>query len=155
MNYKNFREAQQEAFNKLPIFYAFGEKQFTEQLEKRGIKREEAKDKLFRFGDTGGFYLKTDAEQVREVLKRDFAGELREVMEADHDFAYEAFEYEMFNHEYPINWEGDYDVCSCFGSIEWSEEKDGVDYLQEIGFTAGVIAQYVNARKYVMGAQEW
>lgn len=33
------------------------------------------------------------------------------------DFWESAFLYEMFNHEYGINWQADYDVCSCFGNV--------------------------------------
>ena len=37
-----------------------------------------------------------------------------------------AFLYEMFNHEYGINWQADYDVCSCFGNV--SGVRDYTDY---------------------------
>ena len=42
------------------------------------------------------------------------AKELNEAMK-DPEFAKSAFRYEMDNHEYAINWEGDADVLSCFG----------------------------------------
>ncbi len=38
------------------------------------------------------------------------------------DFWESAFLYEMFNHEYGINWQADYDVCACFGDV--SKVKD-------------------------------
>nr|DAG22210.1 MAG TPA: hypothetical protein [Caudoviricetes sp.]DAG32340.1 MAG TPA: hypothetical protein [Caudoviricetes sp.] len=33
------------------------------------------------------------------------------------DFWESAFLYEMFNHEYGINWQADFDVCGCFGNV--------------------------------------
>ena len=73
----------------------------------------------------------------------------------DLDFAYSAFEYEMYNHEYPINWQGDWDVCSCFGHCEYDDSKYGKDYLAELGFNDLVIAQYYRASKTVRANGEW
>ena len=145
MTYREITEKHQEEFNKLPIFFAFGKEQFERALAERGIKVEEARQHIYRFGDTGGFYLKKDAPQIHAFLAQDFARELREMMEADLSLAKEAFEYEMANHEYPINWEGDYDVCSCFGNIVFDEEKTGMDYLEELGFSKEVINVYYTA----------
>ncbi len=44
-----------------------------------------------------------------------------------------AFLYEMGNHEYMINWQADWDVCSCFGECTYGESKDYRDYLKEMG----------------------
>ena len=38
------------------------------------------------------------------------------------DYWKNAFLYEMYNHEYGINWEGDYDVCACFGGARGFNE---------------------------------
>ena len=76
-------------------------------------------------------------------------------MENEDGFAYEAFEYEMYNHEYPINWQGDWDVCSCFGHCEYAEDKDGTDYLTDIGYSQKVINEYRRAAKKVYNAMEW
>ena len=45
--------------------------------------------------------------------------ELNEAMK-DPEFAKSAFRYEMDNHEYSINWDGDSDVLNCFG---WTPES--------------------------------
>ena len=150
MRYVDYRAEKQAEFDKLPIFFAFSNKQFEEQLEKRGIKVEEAHEHIYRLGDTGGFFLKKDAEQVKAVMCRNDNAELRQMMEADLDFAREAFEYEMFNHEYAINWEGDYEVCGCFGHVEWEEWKDYKDYLKELGFSLAVMRVFMQARDYVI-----
>lgn len=65
----------------------------------------------------------------------------------DKDFAISAFEYEMRNHEYAINWQGAYDVCSCFGHCRYGENKGYTDYLKEIGYSDDVIQCYKEAKK--------
>lgn len=154
MNYQEWKEARQAEFNKLPIFYAFGEAQFKEQLEKRGIKRDEAADKVYGMG-AGGFFLKTDKAIIEAYFAKDTDKELRGMMEADADFARDAIEYEMRNHEYPINWEGDYDVCSCFGNVEYGDDKYATDYLSELGFSNKIINIYQNAAKKVRDEIDW
>lgn len=45
--------------------------------------------------------------------------EIKEAMK-DPDFAEPAFRYEMDNHEYAINWDGDDDVLGCF-NLEYED----------------------------------
>ena len=155
MKYKDYTKAKQEEFNKLPLFWAFSNKQFEEALAERGVAVADAKEHVYRFGQTGGFYLKKDAPIIHEYFKKDRDKELRDLMNADAGFAFEAFEYEMLNHEYPINWEGDYDVASCFGHVEFSEEKTGADYLKELGYNEQVLEQWHRARKKVISSRDW
>lgn len=104
MTYKEYRDKRQAEFNKLPIFYAFSNKQLEEELRKRGYETlEEGCKEIYKLGSTGGFYLKKDANIIREYCSKDRDAELREMMKANHDFAKDAFVYEMLNHEYPIN----------------------------------------------------
>ena len=71
------------------------------------------------------------------------------MMEKNKTFARSAISYEMRNHEYGINWEGDYDVCSCFGQIDFDENASGADYMKKLGFSDKVIAIYNTlARKF-------
>jgi hypothetical protein len=139
--YKAWREARQAEFNALPIFWAFSNEQLEKALAARGFKLEEAGRVLYRFGN-GGFYLKTDHEKIKEFMEKDSAGELRELMESDEQFAREAFEYEMWNHEFAINWQGDYDVCECFCPCEYGEMKNGAAYLREGGYSEKIIKIY-------------
>ena len=154
MKYVDYKEKKQAEFNALPIFFAFGHEQFRQQLEKRGVDYMEAKEHVVAFG-YGGYYLKKDASVIDEYLAKDHGAELRELMENDLHFAREAFEYEMANHEYPINWEGDFDVCDCFGRIKFDEEKDGIDYLQELGFSEAVQKVYIAAREHILRTMEY
>lgn len=155
MKYTDYIKTRQQEFNDLPVFYAFSDKQLEKQLAERGIKLEDAGKMIYKLGGTGGFYLKKDADVIKAYFEKDRDAELRGMMEKDLSFAYEAFEYEMYNHEYPINWEGDYDVCSCFGGIKYGEEKYGSDYLKELGFSDAVIKQYIKAGHTVQKSVDW
>lgn len=141
MNYTEYRKQNQEEFNALPIFWAFSNDQFEKAMNERGLTMKDT-DKIYRFGN-GGFYLKSDADKIREwANKKD---ELPELMQ-NHDFAVEAFRYEMNNHEYAINWQADWDVCSCFGRCEYGECKGYAEYLTEMGYGNDVIKAYSEAR---------
>lgn len=144
MTYKEYRDKRQQDFNSLPIFFAFGKEQFREQMEKRGLTVDDT-DKIYALG-AGGYYLRSDADVVRSFF--DAPKELPELMK-DPDFAEDAFAYEMKNHEYWLNDQGDWDVCSCFGSCEYDYGKDATDYLREIGYGDSTIEAYKIARTEV------
>lgn len=144
MTYKEYKDQAQAEFNALPIFWAFSNDQFMEEMKKRSsaLTIEEAAKLVYRFGN-GGFYLKTDAQIIHDYMEK--PDKLHELMK-DPEFAEDAFYYEMANHEYHINWEADYDVCSCFGHAEYDDNASGVDYLTAMGYDKETIKAYYNAR---------
>lgn len=142
MTYDEYKQQRQDAFNSLPIFFAFSKEQFKEAMESRGLTVDDT-DKLYSFPG-GGFYLRSDADIVRAFFNK--PDPIKELMN-DEGFAESAFYYEMANHEYHINWQGDWDVCSCFGNCEYDEEKTYVDYLKEEGYSDKTILAYHRARK--------
>jgi len=154
MTYADYRIKNEKEYSALPIFFAFSEKQLEEEMNKRGLTLNDT-DKIYRLNNLGGFYLKSDADVIRAFFKRDKYSELRNLMENEDGFAYEAFEYEMYNHEYPINWEGDYDVCSIFGDCEYGDGKDWVDYLREGGYSNKVMKEFNRAAKAVRANDCW
>lgn len=128
--YEEYRNKRQEEFNALPIFFAFNNEQFKAEMEKRGLTENDT-DKLYKCAG-GGFYLKEDSPKIKAFLESET---LEERMKKP-DFAIQAFEYEMENHEYAINYyQGDWDVCCCFCSKEpeYADDKDYADYLREDG----------------------
>lgn len=143
MTYQEYREAKQKEFNALPIFWAFGKEQFRQAMEKRGLKETDT-DKIYSLGG-GGFYLRSDAEIIRAYFSK--PDELKTLMQ-DKDFAVSAFYYEMGNHEYHINWEADWDVCSCFANteLEYEDSKTYVEYLKEAGYDEKVIGYFREAK---------
>lgn len=140
MTYKEYKDARQGEFNALPIFWAFSNKQFEEAMQERGLTMQDT-DKVFSLGH-GGFALKRDKEAIRAFLNKE--DPLPNLM-ADPAFAEDAFYYEMCNHEFGINWQGAWDVCSCFGNCEYVDGKSGVAYLDDMGYGREVLAAYNRA----------
>ena len=63
----------------------------------------------------------------------------------DFEYCKSAFLYEMFNHEYGINWQADYDVISCFKRISYKDEGT-MNYLERSGFTEVQKKAYIAAK---------
>lgn len=107
--YDEMRKRQQEAFNKLPIKFAYGEKQFKEMLKEFGIEGNPA-NKLFRMTIGGGYYLKTDADQIR-AWQRATTKELADAIAEDttgEGFISEMFYSELSDHEYNYTMDDEY-----------------------------------------------
>lgn len=74
----------------------------------------------------------------------------------DPEYMESAFYSEMSNHEYYINWQGDWDVCSCFCKCEYGSDKTYQDYLKEGGFSEEIITAFETARrKYIKACNEF
>lgn len=114
--YLELMKKHQEELSNFPIAYAFDEKQLKEALEKLGAKKEECVS-VTGYGD---IMKKSDAPKFVGMLKR-HKQELHELLK-DEEVAMEAFLYEMDNHEYAINYDGDGDVLGCF-SLEYEDLK--------------------------------
>lgn len=142
MTYKEFVDKKQNEFNALPIFFAFSNEQFKKAMEERGLTENDI-DKIYRLGNTGGYFLKSDLKIINGYYNK--PDELPELMK-DVKFAEDAFECEMANHEYAINWQGDWDVCNCFGTCEYDECKGYAQYLRSMGYSDEVIQAFRNAR---------
>ena len=152
ISYKDYRAIQQKKVDELPIFWAFNNSQFKEEMEKRGLKEDEY-DKIYRLPMPGGFYLRKDAEIIRAYFNG--TDDIEKLMN-NKTFAYQAFSYEMDNHEYCINrYQGDYDVISCFFNCDWSDEKTYIEYLTENN-RADLIPTYERAKKsHYKRAEKW
>ena len=124
--YEELSERQRKEFNDLPITYAFSDEQLKEALDRLGAKDISECCTIFGHGD---IVKKEDASKVIETMKR-HNKELHEAMK-DPEFAYDAFLYEMCNHEYAINWSADEDVLSCFGMTEIDLEKLGLQCVYQ------------------------
>lgn len=107
--YSKFRERQQQEVNDFPIAYAFNDQQFQEALVKLGAKSTKECVSVFGHGD---IVKRENAPKLIAMLENHTV-ELHEALK-DKEFAYDAFLYEMNNHEYCLNWDGDDDVLGCF-----------------------------------------
>lgn len=108
--YLDLQKKQRKAFEEFPIAYAFNEKQLEEALEKLGATKEECVSVF----DHGDIVKRTDVKRLIAMLERQRDELIRRILD-DEEFAEAAFLYEMDNHEYAINWDGDADVLDCFG----------------------------------------
>ena len=108
--YLEMRERHLRDVNNFPIAFAFNEKQLNEALEKLSVK---SIDECCTVHNCGVIIRKRDFKAYKDMAIN-HEKELNEAMK-DPEFAKSAFRYEMDNHEYAINWDGDSDVLSCFG----------------------------------------
>lgn len=136
--YLDLQKKHQDELTNFPIAYAFSQQQLEEALVKLGAKKEECVTVMGH----GDIMKRTDAPAFHEMLRRQ-TRELHEAMK-DKDFAEAAFLYEMDNHEYAINWDGDADVMACFGY-----DYEELDKL-------GLRDAYLKARRqHMKHAEEW
>ena len=70
MTYQEYQAKRQEECNALPLFFAFSNEQFKKHMEERGLTENDT-DKIYRLGDTGGFYLRSDAALIKEYFQND------------------------------------------------------------------------------------
>lgn len=98
--YDELRKRQQDEFNKLPIKFAFDDKQFKKGMEDLGLKETDT-DKVVGIG-YGGFMKKDDINSYKEILDKHYK-ELQEEIKKDltgEGFIKDMFVSEMINHEY-------------------------------------------------------
>lgn len=103
--YQQLKERTQAESKAFPVAFAFDDKQFKEGMEKLGLLPTDT-DKIYKLGDTNGFYKKTDAEALFAMLDRHEA-ELKEAIAGDitgEGFILDMFSYELANHEYVITY---------------------------------------------------
>jgi hypothetical protein len=97
--YPELRARHQREVNEFPMFFAFSKDQFAEGMRKFGLTPDDT-DKIYKLGNTGGFYLRTDGKRLHDMLEQ-HTQELEAAMK-DKFFAVGAFRYELNNHEYCV-----------------------------------------------------
>jgi hypothetical protein len=99
--YQELKEKHQQEVNQFPMAFAFSDKQFTEGMAKLGLTPEQT-DLVYKLGDTGGFYRRTDAPALHELMDR-HERERQAALDSDQtgaDYIMQMFCYELVNHEY-------------------------------------------------------
>lgn len=136
--YLELQKQQRKELEDFPIAYAFNEEQLKQALEKLNATKKEC----VTVWDCGDILKRSDVPAFKEMLKR-HREEIHELLK-DEQAAEEAFLYEMDNHEYAINYDGDADVLACF---DLSFKK-----LDEMGLRDA----YLRARnRHMKNAEEW
>lgn len=129
MTYAEYTAQKTQEISELPLFWAFS----TEQLEKALAERGATIDDVMRIDSCGTLVLKKDWETVKAYLSQP---PIIDELMRDHDFAVEAFSYELRNYEYCYNlYQGDWDVINgIFGNVEWlGDDAEYFEYLTAIG----------------------
>lgn len=106
--------------------------------------------------DTIGFGYYADAEFVkRHVELYDELNIAFGRTTHDYNFWFGAFKYEMENHEYVINWQGDYDVLNVFGTIDYAATQRSLsECFEKLCFTEEQKRAYLDARESLLSEQE-
>ena len=131
--------------NEFPFGFAFSNSQFDEMMSEWGLNSQTDLDKIVSIG-AGGFVQKKDIKAMNEMFTRhkkelkEFKKNIKELENGFYD--------EMCNHEYGINCQGDYDVLSCFGNIEYHDNVNELEmYFDELGFNDDERKAYIKASK--------
>lgn len=96
--YTDLKSKHQSEVNAFPFGFAFNQSQFDEMMKKWDLKPTDIREILSIGG--GGYIRRDDAKAMHEMFER-HETELKAAMQ-DYDFAFEAFNYELANHEYCI-----------------------------------------------------
>jgi hypothetical protein len=108
-SYSDMKERHQQEINAFPMVFAFNDKQFEEGMAKLGFTPEDT-DKVYKLGNTGGIYRKSDSHALRELLER-HEKEMRDAIDSDttgNGFILEMFSCELDNHEYIVSGDASY-----------------------------------------------
>lgn len=121
--YPKLINANRKELDSFPIVYAFNEKQLQEGLKTLGVDSVKECTTVFGHGD---IVKKDDAGKFIDMLER-HSKAIKDLIISDEQIAEAAFRYEMDNHEYAINWDGDDDILRCFGLDYDDLEKYNLD----------------------------
>ena len=111
------------------------------------VKEHEKKIKGLHYDPAGFCYVKDKEFVKRHTELMDTLSALRKEMEQNYDYLKSAFKYEMYNHEYAINWQADWDVLSVFGNVQYKDTDDLNFYFDQLKFTDEQRRAYRDARK--------
>ena len=124
---------------------------FHDDAERQAFK-DKVKD-LFYNPICFGYF--TTPEPIEHMMKLQAALRAsRDAIEQDYKYMKEAFLSELYNHEYAINWQGDWDVFSNFGHVEYGDQKGAADYMNELNFTEAQKKAFWDARREYYARQE-
>lgn len=104
--YREMKNRHQKEVNEFPMFFAFNEEQFAEGMRKLGLEPEDT-DKIYKLGNSGGFYRKTDGKALVDMFNRHEKEKAQAIAEdtTGKGFIFDMFLYELANHEYCITYE--------------------------------------------------
>lgn len=120
--YHDLKKKHEKEISDFPIAFAFNDKQLKEALEKLNADISE----VCTYLEIGDVIRKKDVPAFKNMLLR-HRDEIYIFLTNNKQDAYEAFRYEMENHEYAINWDGDADVLGEFNLTEKKLHEFGLN----------------------------
>lgn len=72
----------------------------------------------------------------------------------NYEYMKAAFIKELWNYEYMINWQADFDLFSAFGRVTYRENKTAADYMEELKFTEAQKKAFYDGRSEYYKAAE-
>ncbi len=112
--YVEFLKKQERTFNALPLAYAYSEEQLKDAMKKLGVS---SPDELLR-GPSGCLFRKQDRELIHNTIRK-LDTELKECLHESYSFAYDAFKYELGNHEYCITYDAGDALTALSLNYDW------------------------------------
>ena len=143
-NYYNMRE------DYVSMFGNFNDPKFTAKYQKQTADMIPDSISFCYYPKEKEAFVRHHMELYLKLCKR------RNEQRDNFEYQKGAFLHEMYNHEYGINWEADYDVLSCFGRIEYpGDGNESLDaYFDALKFTDTQRSAYLAARsEYYAHAQ--
>ena len=140
--YLELQKKHQKELNDFPIAYAFSKEQLEEALIKLGVK---STDECVTITGYGDIVKRENAPKFKAMLKR-HTKEIHDLLQNNEQDAEEAFIYEMDNHEYAINWDGDADILAAFAL----DEKSLIEMNLERAYSRARKQHYKNATEWGM-----
>jgi hypothetical protein len=117
--YRELRKKQEQELNNFPMFFAFNNEQFIKGMHKLGLSSKDT-DKIISL-NSGGYIRKTDKQAYNDMFKR-FEAEHNKAM-LDNKYLYDAFSYELANHEYGVT----YDITDTLHALDLTVEQVNAD----------------------------
>lgn len=98
------------------------------------------------FDPVGFCYVQSPEFVKRHCELLEILNERKAEVADNFEYQKNAFLHEMYNHEYGINWQADYDTLSAFGRVNW-HDTDIKAYFEELNFTDTQKRAYFAARE--------
>lgn len=131
--YTELKAKHQAEVDAFPFGFAFNDNQFNEMMTSWGLTPNDT-DKIYKIGG-GGYIRKTDSVPMSDMFAR-HDSELKSAMQ-DEQFAFEAFSYELANHEYCIT----YDLTDSLDALDLTIEEINANPIMADALKRAIAAQ--------------
>lgn len=107
------------------------------------------------YNPIGFFYTNDKAFSDRLIELYKIAIKSKEPSKDNYNYWFDAFKYEMFNHEYAINWDADIDTLSAFGNVKYRSDITLSELFDQLNFSDIQRKAYRAAASYVMANSDY